>query len=44
MAPKPFVKELEETLNPHGNSGSDYVPDLTSMEQNHEQSYPRQST
>ena len=37
------VEGLEETLNPFKNSGSDYVPSPTPMEQDHEQSQPRQS-
>ena len=32
------VEELEETLNLSGNSGSDFVLDLTFIEQDHEQS------
>ena len=43
-APSHSVKELEETLNPSKNSGSDYVLDLTFIEQDHEQSQPHQST
>ena len=42
-APSHSVKKLEETLNPHRNSGSDFVLDPTPMEQDHEQSQPRQS-
>ena len=37
------VEGLEETLNPHEESGSDIVPDPTPMEQDHEQSQPRRS-
>ena len=38
------VEELEETLNPFGNSGSGFVLDSNLMEQYHEQSQPCQST
>ena len=40
-APSHLVEGLEETLNPLENSGSDYVFDLTFMEQDHEKSQPR---
>ena len=43
-APSHLVEELEKTLNPLENSGSDYVPDPTPMEQDHKKSQPRQST
>ena len=43
-APSHLVEGSEETLNPPKNSGSDYVLDLTLIEQDHEQSQPRQST
>ena len=43
-APSNSIEGLEETLNPPKNSGSDYVPNPTLMEQDHEQSQPRQST
>ena len=39
-----LIKGLDETFKPFKNSGSDYVPDLTHMEQDHEQSQSRQST
>ena len=42
--PSHSVKELEKNFNPYGNSGSDFVLDPTLMEQDHEQSQPRQST
>ena len=37
------VEELEETLNPPRNSGNNFVPNSTLVEQNHEQLQPRQS-
>ena len=43
-APSHLVEELEKTLNPLENSGSDYVLDPTPMEQDHEKSQPRQNT
>ena len=43
-APSHSVGKLEKTLIPSKNSGSDYVPDSTLMDQDHEQSQPRQST
>ena len=43
-APSHSVEGLEETLNLSKNSGSDFVPDLTPLEQDHEKSQPRQST
>ena len=43
-SPSHSVEELEETLNPPENSGSDYMHNSTVMEQDHEQSQPRQST
>ena len=43
-APSYSVKGLEETLNLLENSGSDFVPDPTLVEQDHEKSQPRQST
>ena len=42
-APSYSVEGLEVTLNPPKNSGSDFVPDLTLVEQDHEKSQPRQS-
>ena len=39
-APSHLVEGLEETFNPPKNSGSDYVPDPTLMEQDHEKSQP----
>ena len=36
--PSHLLEGLEETLNPLGNNGSNYVPHPTSMEQDHEQS------
>ena len=33
--PSHSVEGLKETLNPSKNSGSDFVPDLTLMEQDH---------
>jgi hypothetical protein len=36
-------KDLEETLNPPGNSGSAILSILTLMEQDHEQSQPCRS-
>ena len=38
------VEGLKETLNLSENSESDFVPDLTFVEQDHEKSQPRQST
>ena len=35
------VKGFEEILNSPKNSGSDYMSDLTPMEQDHKQSQPR---
>ena len=43
-SPSHSVEELEETLNPPKNSGSDYMHNPTVMEQDHEQSQPRHST
>ena len=43
-APSHSVEGLKETLNPFENSESAYMPDPTLMEQDHEQSQPRQST
>jgi hypothetical protein len=37
------IEDLEETLNPLGNSGSDILFISTFMEQDHEQSRPRKS-
>ena len=35
---------IEETLNPHRNSGNDFVLDPTPIEQDHKQSQHHQST
>ena len=43
-APSHLVEGLEETLNLSENSGSNFVSDSTSMEQDHEKSQPYQST
>ena len=43
-APSHLVEGLNEIFNPPKNSGNDYVPDPTPMEQDHEKSQPRQST
>ena len=37
-APSHLVEKLKETRSPLENSGNDYVPDLTLMEQDHKQS------
>ena len=37
------AKDLDETFDPHRNSGSDILSILTLMEQDHEQSQPRRS-
>ena len=42
--PSHSVEGLEETLNLPKNSGSDFVPYPTLVEQDHEKSQPRQST
>ena len=41
--PSHLVERLDKTLNPPKNNRSNYVPDSTLMEQDHEQSQPRQS-
>ena len=38
-----IVEELKETLSPSRNSGNNFVLDPTSIEQDHEQSQPRQN-
>ena len=43
-APSHLVEGLEEIHNPSKNSGSNYMPDTTPIEQDHEKSQPRQST
>ena len=43
-APSHLVEGLKEILNLSKNSGSDFVPDPTLVEQDHEKSQPRQST
>ena len=42
--PSHSIKELDETFNPSKNNRNDFVPDLTPMEQDHEQSQPYQGT
>ena len=42
--PSHSVEGLEETLNLLENSGSNFMPDPTLVEQDHEKSQPRQST
>ena len=42
--PSYSVEGLEVTFNPSENSGSNFVPDPTLMEQDHEKSQPHQST
>ena len=44
VSPSHLIKGLKETLNPLENNESDYVPDPTPIEQDHEKSQPRQST
>ena len=43
-APSHLVEGLEETFNPFENNESNYMPNPTSMEQDHEKSQSRQST